>query len=344
MSNLSAQTKAGPLTAPVDARPLAVLLMGPTASGKTDLAVALVQRLPCEIISVDSAMVYRGMDIGTAKPSADILARAPHRLIDILEPTDAYSAAQFRADALSAMAQISAQGRIPLLVGGTMLYFRALQQGLAQLPSAEPALRQTLLEEATVIGWVAMHERLARIDPLSARRIHPNDPQRIQRALEVHAMTGQPMSKLIRLAGATQALPYRLVKLVRAPLDREHLRARIAARFNSMLDAGLVDEVARLRARGDLTADLPSMRSVGYRQVLSYLDGALSFEAMRERGVTASRQLAKRQLTWLRSESDTHWIVDASDAGSGPGHDPAQEAVRLIRIAMEASGAGNLAR
>lgn len=341
MSDLSAQTKADALSAPMDTRPLAVLLMGPTASGKTDLAVDLVQRLPCEIISVDSAMVYRGMDIGTAKPSADILTRAPHRLIDILEPTDAYSAAQFRVDALSAMAQISARGRIPLLVGGTMLYFRALQQGLAQLPSAEPALRQALFDEGTAIGWAAMHERLARIDPVSAQRIHPNDPQRIQRALEVHAMTGQPMSELIRLAGASQTLPYRLVKLARAPLDRERLRARIAARFNSMLDAGLVDEVVRLRERGDLTGDLPSMRSVGYRQVFSYLEAACNFEAMRERGIAASRQLAKRQLTWLRAESDTHWIADAPDsgpeAGCDSGPDPVEEAVRLIRVAMEAS-------
>ncbi len=331
MSDLSAQSTVDARSTPLDERPLAVLLMGPTASGKTDLAVALVQRLPCEIISVDSAMVYRGMDIGTAKPTADILARAPHRLIDILEPSNAYSTAHFRADALSAMAQISAQGRIPLLVGGTMLYFRALQQGLAQLPSADPALRQTLFEEASAIGWVAMHRRLARIDPVSAQRIHPNDPQRIQRALEVHAMTGQSMSELIRLAGTTDTLPYRVVKLVRAPSDRERLRERIAARFNSMLDAGLVDEVARLRARGDLTADLPSMRSVGYRQVFSYLDDALSFEAMRERGIIASRQLAKRQFTWLRSESDTHWIDDAPD--------PVDEAVRLIRAALSTAQA-----
>jgi tRNA dimethylallyltransferase len=303
-------------------RPLAILLMGPTASGKTDLAVALVQRLPCEIISVDSAMVYRGMDIGTAKPTQDILALAPHRLIDILEPTEAYSTARFRSDALSEMAQISARGRIPLLVGGTMLYFRALQQGLAQLPSADPALRKTLLDEANAIGWAAMHGRLTRVDPESARRIHPNDPQRIQRALEVHALTGRPMSELIRLAGDTAGLPYRLVKLVRAPGDRGVLHDRIARRFRAMLESGLVEEVARLRARGDLTADLPSTRSVGYRQVFDYLEGAFGFEDMCDRGIAASRQLAKRQLTWLRAERGCHWLAEEPD--------PVGEAIRLI--------------
>jgi tRNA dimethylallyltransferase len=309
-----------------DERPLALLLMGPTASGKTDLAVELVQRLPCEIISVDSAMVYRGMDIGTAKPTQDVLARAPHRLIDILEPSEPYSTARFRADALTAMSEIVAQGRIPLLVGGTMLYFRALQQGLAQLPSADPAVRQALLDEANGIGWAAMHRRLAQLDPASAQRIHPNDPQRIQRALEVQAITGRPMSELIRSAGETCGLPYRLLKLVRAPSDRGLLRDRIARRFHAMLDAGFVEEVARLRARADLTADLPSMRSVGYRQVLTYLEGALSYDDMCDRGIVASRQLAKRQLTWLRAEPATHWLADEPD--------PVGEAMRLILAAM----------
>jgi tRNA dimethylallyltransferase len=308
-------------------RPLAVLLMGPTASGKTDLAVELVERLPCDIISVDSAMVYRGMDIGTAKPTSDVLVRAPHRLIDLLDPAEAYSTARFREDALAAMAEISGRGRLPLLVGGTMLYFRALQQGLARLPSADPVLRQALLDEAAAIGWGAMHTRLAQLDPRAARRIHPNDPQRIQRALEVHALTGQPMSELIRAAGEGPSLPYRLLKLVRAPADREALRERIARRFHAMLRLGLVDEVARLRARGDLNADLPSMRSVGYRQVWSYLDGDMDADEMCRKGIVASRQLAKRQLTWLRSEADTHWLADDPD--------PLGAAVRLIRAAWE---------
>ncbi len=306
-------------------RPLAILLMGPTASGKTDLAVELVQRLPCEIVSVDSAMVYRGMDIGTAKPTPDVLTRAPHRLIDILDPAETYSTARFREDALAAMAQISARGHLPLLVGGTMLYFRALQQGLARLPSADPVLRQALFDEAAVIGWSAMHARLARLDPQAARRIHPNDPQRIQRALEIHALTGRPMSELIAAAGETVDLPYRLLKLVRAPADRESLRERIALRFRAMLSLGLVDEVARLRARGDLDADLPSMRTVGYRQVWSYLDGALNEDEMIRNGIVASRQLAKRQLTWLRAEADARWLADAPD--------PLDAALRLIRAA-----------
>lgn len=306
-------------------RPLAILLMGPTASGKTDLAVELVQRLPCEIVSVDSAMVYRGMDIGTAKPPPDVLARAPHRLIDILDPAEAYSTARFREDALAAMAQISARGRLPLLVGGTMLYFKALQQGLARLPSADPVLRQALLDEAGVIGWTAMHKRLAHLDPQAARRIHPNDPQRIQRALEIHALTGRPMSELIEAAGESADLPYRLLKLVRAPADREMLRERIAVRFRAMLSLGLVDEVARLRARGDLDADLPSMRAVGYRQVWSYLDGAVTEDEMTRSGIVASRQLAKRQLTWLRAEANAHWLADAPN--------PLDAALRLIRAA-----------
>jgi tRNA dimethylallyltransferase len=306
-------------------RPLAILLMGPTASGKTDLAVELVQRLPCEIVSVDSAMVYRGMDIGTAKPTPDVLARAPHRLIDILDPAEAYSTARFRDDALAAMAQIGAQGRIPLLVGGTMLYFKALQQGLARLPSADPLLRQALSDEAAVIGWSAMHRRLERLDPQAAARIHPNDPQRIQRALEVHALTGRSMSALIASAAESAELPYRLLKLVRAPADRDALRERIARRFRAMLEQGLVEEVARLRERGDLTADLPSMRSVGYRQVWSHLDGALDAEAMCLKGIVASRQLAKRQLTWLRAESATHWLADDPD--------PLDAALSLIRKA-----------
>lgn len=299
--------------------------MGPTASGKTDLAVDLVERLPCEIISVDSAMIYRGMDIGTAKPSPQTLARAPHRLIDILDPSESYSTARFRADALAAMADITRAGRIPLLVGGTMLYFRALCQGLAELPGADAALRHALLEDAERIGWAAMHARLAGIDPMSAARIHPNDPQRIQRALEVCALSGRPMSELISAARA-EPLPYRLIKLARAPYTRSLLHARIEQRFGEMLELGLVEEVRQLWGRGDLHADLPSMRCVGYRQVLKYLTGAYSWEEMLHRGIVASRQLAKRQLTWLRAERECHWLSDEAD--------PLPEVLDILRSAM----------
>jgi tRNA dimethylallyltransferase len=312
-----------------DPNPLAVLLMGPTGSGKTDLAVELVRRLPCDIVSVDSAMVYRGMDIGTAKPGPQVLAVAPHRLIDILDPTESYSTARFRTDALDAMVAISAQGRIPLLVGGTMLYFRGLQRGLAKLPDAAPEVRQALLEEAERVGWAALHARLARVDPESAARIHPRDPQRIQRALEVHAVTGEPMSALIR-AGAQGPPPYRLLKLVRAPEDRQVLHGRIERRFAAMLDQGLVGEVESLWARWDLNADLPSMRCVGYRQVLKYLLGEYSFEEMALRALFATRQLAKRQFTWLRAEASTHWLGDAPS--------PLDGALGLIREAWKAPG------
>lgn len=311
-----------PLQDSPDQRPWAILLMGPTASGKTELAVELARRLPCDIISVDSAMVYRGLDIGTAKPGPAILAEAPHRLVDILDPVDAYSTARFRADALAAMAEIAGQGRIPLLVGGTMLYFRALQQGLAWLPSADPEIRRALLDEAETLGWPAMHTRLASLDPVTAAQIHPHDPQRIQRALEVHVLTGRPMSELIRAAGAPAQLPYRLLKLIRAPLERSLLHARIERRFRAMVEQGLVDEVTGLLERGDLTEDLPSMRCVGYRQVLKYLRGEYKWDEMLHCGIVSSRQLAKRQLTWLRPEPDGHWLAD----------DPAplEQALRLI--------------
>jgi tRNA dimethylallyltransferase len=288
--------------------PLAVFLMGPTASGKTDLAVELVRRLPCDILSVDSAMVYRGMDIGTAKPGPETLAEAPHRLIDILDPAQAYSTARFRTDALAEMAQIAGRGRIPLLVGGTMLYFRGLERGIAPLPDADPETRHALAEEAGRIGWAALHRRLARLDPESAARIHPNDPQRIQRALEVQALAGVPMSALLKASGG--ALPYRVLKLVRAPAERSVLHGRIESRFRSMLEAGLVQEVESLWARGDLTPDLPSMRCVGYRQVLKYLRGECSYADMVQRGIHATRQLAKRQLTWLRAEPRCTWLGD----------------------------------
>ncbi len=298
----------------LDFRPLAVLLMGPTAAGKTELAVELVRRLPCEIVSVDSAMIYRGMDIGTAKPGPEVLAVAPHRLIDILDPSESYSTARFRADALAAMAEISAQGKIPLLVGGTMLYFRGLQQGLARLPNADPVVRQTLMDEASLLGWAAMHRRLAALDPLTAAQVHPNDPQRIQRALEVHAISGEPMSTLIqREQGLGGGLPYRLLKLVRAPVDRQILHERIERRFRRMLDQGLIGEVESLWGRGDLSEDLPALRCVGYRQVLKFIRGECSFTEMLHRGIAATRQLAKRQFTWLRAEAGCHWLGDDQD-------------------------------
>jgi tRNA dimethylallyltransferase len=288
--------------------PPAVFLMGPTASGKTDLAMYLLQHLPFEIISVDSAQVYRHLDIGTAKPSVEELRQAPHRLIDIVEPDQAYSAAEFRRDALETMAQISEAGRIPLLVGGTGLYFRALLYGLSELPAADPGLRARLEQEARLRGWADMHRRLAEVDPAAARRIHPNDPQRIQRALEVYELTGRPLSEQQR--GATEpTLPYRVLKLARAPRDRELLRERIARRFDRMLERGLEGEVRGLLARG-LTPAASAMRSVGYRQVLNYLLGEWDYATMRERGIIATRQLAKRQLTWLRGEAGVHWLHD----------------------------------
>ena len=298
-----------------DQRPLAILLMGPTAAGKTDLAVNLVRRLPCSIVSVDSAMIYRGMDIGTAKPGPEVLAQAPHRLIDILDPSESYSTARFRADALEAMAAITAAGRIPLLVGGTMLYFRGLQQGLAALPDADPRVRQGLLEEARQLGWAALHQRLARLDPATAAQVHPKDPQRIQRALEVHAISGEPMSVLIRRTqGQGAVLPYRLLKLVRAPADRQTLHGRIERRFRGMVEQGLVGELESLWSRGDLLEDLPAMRCVGYRQVLKFILGGYNFDEMLHRGIIATRQLAKRQMTWLRAETDGHWLTDDQTA------------------------------
>ena len=281
--------------------------MGPTASGKTVLAMELVQKFPCDIISVDSALVYRGMNIGTAKPTARELAAAPHRLIDICDPDESYSAARFREDALHEMEQISRQGRIPLLVGGTMLYFRALEQGLSQLPQADAAVRERLLAQAGELGWQAMHDRLAVIDPAAAVRIHPNDPQRIQRALEVYEISGKSMTELQQLH-SKPTLPYSLIKLVQAPWSREILRERIARRFDLMLQQGFENEVRELVKCYALTPDLPSMRSVGYRQMLMYLQADYSYEEMREKGITATRQLAKRQLTWLRKEQGAVWL------------------------------------
>jgi tRNA dimethylallyltransferase len=286
--------------------PLAIFLMGPTASGKTGLAVELVQRLPLAIVSVDSAMVYRGMDIGTAKPDAATLAVAPHRLIDIRDPAQSYSAAEFRADAVGEMESICRQGSSPLLVGGTMLYFRALERGLSDLPGAEPELRAELAAQAGRIGWPAMHERLARIDPAAAARIHPNDPQRIQRALEVYELSGRSLSELCS-RGAEARADYRFLKILLAP-PREVLHRRIEQRFRHMLDQGFLNEVKRLRDRGDLDPRLPAMRAVGYRQAWSHLEGELSASEWVERAMAATRQYAKRQLTWLRSERHVQWI------------------------------------
>jgi tRNA dimethylallyltransferase len=288
-------------------RPLAIFLMGPTASGKTALAVELVQRLPLEIISVDSAMVYRGMDIGTAKPDGATLAVAPHRLIDIRDPGEGYSAAQFRDDALHEMELICARGNTPLLVGGTMLYFRALERGLSDLPGADRELRARLEARAAQIGWAAMHRRLADVDAESAARIHPNDPQRIQRALEVFELSGVPLSALCR-QGREGPPAYRFLKIALAPPRRELLHQRIEARFHAMLEQGFLDEVTRLRERGDLTPQLPALRAVGYRQAWMYLEGELSERQWVERAVVATRQYAKRQLTWLRAEPDAHWL------------------------------------
>jgi tRNA dimethylallyltransferase len=282
--------------------PPAIFIMGPTASGKTALAVHLVGRFPLDIVSVDSALVYRGMDIGTAKPDAATLTRAPHRLLDIRDPDAAYSAAAFRDDALAAMAEISAHGRVPLLVGGTMLYFRVLLKGLDDLPRADPALRAELEAEAAARGWPALHTELAQLDPATAARLAPNDAQRIGRALEIVRLTGRPMSA--QLARTAAALPYDALQLALVPSDRAVLHRRIAERFDDMLGAGLLDEVRTLRARYDLTPDLPSMRAVGYRQAWACLDGAIDTQTLREQGIAATRQLAKRQLTWLRSWSD----------------------------------------
>ena len=276
--------------------------MGPTASGKTALAVSLLERFPLEIISVDSALVYRGMDIGSAKPDAATLARAPHHLLDIRDPTEAYSAAAFCDDAKRLMADIVARGRVPLLVGGTMLYFRALLQGLDDLPRADPALRKKLEAEAAARGWPALHAELAQVDPVTAARLAPNDSQRIGRALEIFRLTGTPMAAL--LDRAQSELPYRVLQLALIPSDRAVLHQRIAARFDAMLAEGLIDEVERLRRDYVLTPDLPAMRAVGYRQAWAYLDGDIDFKTLREQGIAATRQLAKRQLTWLRSWPD----------------------------------------
>lgn len=290
-------------------QPLALFLMGPTASGKTDLAIALRQQLPVEVISVDSALIYKGMDIGTAKPTPAELALAPHRLIDILDPKESYSAMNFREDALKEMAEISASGRIPLLVGGTMLYYKALLEGLSPLPSADPTIRAEIEEKAAKIGWVGMHQELLAIDPVAGARINPNDSQRINRALEVFYITGKTMTELTAEKG--EALPYRLLQFAIAPQDRAILHERIALRFQKMMDLGFEEEVKRLFLREDLHIDLPSIRCVGYRQMWEYLQGDISLDEAIYKGICATRQLAKRQITWLRSWKDEITWLDS---------------------------------
>lgn len=287
-----------------------IWLMGPTAAGKTDLAVELVQQCNCEIISVDSALIYREMDIGTAKPDAAVLSKAPHRLIDICDPAESYSAAEFRADALEAMAEICNAGKVPLLVGGTMMYYKVLREGIANLPEADDTVRQKLLQEAETLGWQSLHDRLRQVDPASAERIHPNDPQRLQRALEVYELTGKTLTDLWaeQKRDVQCNFPYRTLSLAVAPRERKLLHGRIEQRFRLMLEQGFLDEVKALRERGDLHLNMPSMRSVGYRQAWLYLDGEYDYEEMVNRGIYATRQLAKRQITWLRSWQDLEWL------------------------------------
>lgn len=305
-------------TDPAGTKPLAIAIMGPTASGKTAAALSIAKTLPCEIVSVDSALVYRGMDIGTAKPTADELAAVPHHLIDTLDPTQSYSVRQFRDDAIRLVGDIHARGRLPLLVGGTMLYFKGLRDGLDELPQADPALRAQIDSEIERHGVPALHQRLAAVDAPTAARLKPTDTQRIQRAMEIYLLTGQPMSSLLAKA-PPPSLPFDLLSIALEPSDRSVLHQRIAQRFDTMLNArpGLLDEVTRLRARGDLHAGLPSMRCVGYRQVWEYLDGNGDLAILREKGIAATRQLAKRQLTWLRSMDD-RIIIDclAADAAA----------------------------
>lgn len=329
-------------------QPIAIFLMGPTASGKTDLAIELTKHLPCDIISVDSALIYKGMDIGTAKPSQEELEQAPHRLIDIVEPAESYDVARFYHDALAEMQAISSKGRIPLLVGGTMMYFRILRDGIAGLPAANEEIRQAIAKEAEEKGWPAIHAQLAEVDPEAAARIKPTDPQRLQRALEVYRVSGRSMTEIwaeqknehknkyelpknngqdapqdskvakqtgkgtkadyTTMEGGLSPIPYRIVNLAIAPDDRQTLHDRIAVRFKKMVQSGFQSEVERFHGSSDMRADMPSMRCVGYRQMWDYLDGKLDHDEMVERGIIATRQLAKRQLTWLRSWPEVNWL------------------------------------
>lgn len=312
------------MTAPAP-KPLVIFLMGPTASGKTDLAISLSKLLPVELISVDSALVYRGMDIGSAKPTAAELAEAPHRLINIRDPVDPYSVADFVADAEREINAIHAQGKIPLLVGGTMLYFRALLDGLAEMPAADSEVRAQIEREAAEFGWPHIHAQLVAVDPETAAGIHPNHSQRLSRALEVYRVSGKTMAQLREVQHAQPQADvfcerYQVCQIAIAPRDRTTVHRRIAERFEKMLVSGLVEEVRALYARGDLHPDLPAIRAVGYRQVWDYLDEQIDYEEMRERGIIATRQLAKRQFTWLRgwstgSDSELRWIYTETDEG-----------------------------
>ncbi len=289
--------------APTELLPPVIFLMGPTASGKTNIAVELLQHLPVELISVDSALVYRDMNIGTAKPEPTVLLKAPHQLIDIIDPTDVYSAAAFRHDALQLMAEITGRGKIPLLVGGTMLYFKTLLTGLCDLPQADPEIRAALDAEIALHGIQQLHRQLALVDEKTAARLKPGDTQRIQRAMEIYRLTGQTLSELFANQ-QSESLPYRVIPIAIIPSERAVLHARIATRFKQMLAQGLLDELQGLRERYALHPELPSMRCVGYRQAWQYLDGKISMEQLQETGLAATRQLAKRQLTWLRSMPD----------------------------------------
>ena len=310
-------------------RPAIACLLGPTASGKTTAALACAERLPIEIVSVDSALVYRTLDIGTAKPTPAERAAVPHHLIDIVEPTASYSAAEFRADALRLIDEIRARGHIPLFVGGTMLYYRALAHGLDDLPAADADIRAELEAQAARAGWPALHARLAAVDPVTAARLAPNDAQRIQRALEIYLVAGQPMSTLLASAAGSrrEASPYRFVPIALEPSDRGALHARIARRFDAMLAAGFIDEVAALRARGDLDPSMPSMRCVGYRQAWEYLDGTIDSATMRDKAIFATRQLCKRQLTWLRAMTERIVIDCCADSAT---HDAVEAIERAL--------------
>ncbi|MGX2950694.1 tRNA (adenosine(37)-N6)-dimethylallyltransferase MiaA [Ursidibacter sp. B-7004-1] len=296
-------------------KPLAIFLMGPTASGKTDLAIQLRQTLPVEVISVDSALIYKGMDIGTAKPNATELELAPHRLIDILDPAESYSVANFREDALREMADITAQGKIPLLVGGTMLYYKGLLEGLSPLPSANADIRADIEAKAEKLGWDSLHQELLKIDPISAQRINPNDSQRINRALEVFYLSGKTMTELTAQQG--ESIPYDILQFAIAPQERSVLHQRIEQRFHKMIELGFEQEVQRLFERKDLHPDLPSIRCVGYRQMWEYLAGDISLDEAIYKGICATRQLAKRQITWLRGwTSEVEWLDSLDPQGA----------------------------
>jgi len=291
--------------------PISIFIMGPTATGKTDLAIQIYNELPSDLISVDSALVYRGMDIGTAKPDTDTLGKTPHQLIDIIDPAEVYSAGQFRDDALKLIQQSTIKQRTPILVGGTMLYFNSLQKGMANMPEIENSVKQAIELEAKTNGILAMHERLKSIDPVSAERIHPNDPQRVKRALELYDSTGKTLTEFWQEQEKNQQdfhFPYRRIKIALMPADRVELRQRISQRFDLMLKQGFVEEVETLYNRGDLHAEMPSIRAVGYRQVWAYLAGEYGYDEMREKAVIATAQLAKRQMTWLRKETDCNFI------------------------------------